>query len=273
MKTVQQLLRAKYPDNECIVVKEVADSSSRRRYLDFMVINLWESRGQSIIGFEVKSYRSDWLSELKRPEKQELHAPYCDYFYLLTTKEDIAKLEEIPENWGWMVVKNDKLFTMKKAPKLNAKPMSKSMMVSIMRRAADKTDYIHKDDIADKIKEESDRKLEMAKRNRDYDIDNYKTLKTKVEEFEQASGLKLNTWGCLPKELGEAVKLVMRYDLTDMVSSLQRLKKQTQNILQNYEEGLKDFDSIINKKCNKCGAEATDEDRTLIGYTCKNCNK
>ena len=246
MKTTYQLLRAKYPENECVLVKEVADSTSRNRYLDYMVINLWESRGQSIIGIEEKSYRSDWLNELKNPAKQELHAPYCDYFYLLTTKEGVANLEEIPENWGWMVVKGDKIVTMKKAPKLDAKPMSKSMMVSIIRRAADKKEFIHKDSIKDEIQIKVNNALEQQKRSRDRELERCKELTASVVAFEEASGLKIDRYSFSgsSKLLGEKVSFVMKYDLEDMISSLRLFNKHVQSIAKKSAEAINEYEKI-----------------------------
>jgi len=245
--TPYQLLRTKYPENECVVVKEVADSSYRKRYLDFMVINLWESRGQSIIGFEVKSHRGDWLNELKNPEKQELHAPYCDYFYLLTTKEDIAKLEEIPESWGWMVVRGDKLFTLKKAPKLDAKPMSKNMMINILRRAADKKDFVLKDSIKEEIQKQVEYHLEQQRRHRDRELEQLRDLKKSVDAFEQASGLKINygleLWS---KELGEKVHFVMKYDISDMVRSLKNFSENVKRLAKKSEDAINEYEKINN---------------------------
>ena len=244
MKTTYQLLRAKYAENECLLVKEVADSTSRRRYLDYMVINLWESRGQSIIGIEEKSYRSDWLNELKNPAKQELHAPYCDYFYLLTTKEGVANLEEIPENWGWMAVKGDKIVTMKKAPKLDAKPMSKSMMVGIMRRAADKTDFVHKDSIKDEIQSKVDYALEKQNRQRDYELNRLRDLRKSVDAFEEASGLKIDSYFPDGRTIGEKVKYVMRYDISDMVRSLKMFNENVKRLADKTEEALNEYEKI-----------------------------
>mgnify|MGYP000731094661 CR=1 FL=1 len=56
---------------------------------------------------------------------------YCDFFYLFTTDEKVAKLEEIPENWGWMTERGGKIFILKKAPKLKAEPIPKKLMINM----------------------------------------------------------------------------------------------------------------------------------------------
>jgi hypothetical protein len=216
-----------------VVVKEVADSTSRNRYLDYMVINLWESRGQSIIGFEVKSHRNDWLKEMKSPAKQELHAPYCDYFYLLTTSENVAKVEEIPENWGWMIVKGDKLFTLKKAPKQQSKPMSRSLMVAIIRRAFNNTDFVHKDLLEKEIEVRVENKIASKAREyeREYEYNKQKTnqIIEAANIFKEASGLDIlvhRSWDDTTKRMGEIVKMVMQNQIEDYVRKLNSMKLQ-----------------------------------------------
>ncbi|MEJ1938550.1 hypothetical protein WDZ92_50795, partial [Nostoc sp. NIES-2111] len=50
---------------------EVANGtgSNASRAADIVVLNLWPSRGMDFNGYEVKTARSDWLRELKQPEK------------------------------------------------------------------------------------------------------------------------------------------------------------------------------------------------------------
>jgi hypothetical protein len=118
------VLRHKFPEKEYVLISEVPDNvSTRNRYLDFMLINLWASRGLAITGIEQKSNRGDWINELKNPKKQENHFKYCDYFYLLTDK-GILK-------------------TMKDAPKLNPLPIPKVLMCSMLRRAQEKKGFVH----------------------------------------------------------------------------------------------------------------------------------
>lgn len=219
--TTWEVLRLKFPANEYVLIEEVSNYSgfSRNRSLDYMLINLWESRGLAVTGIEKKSNRSDWLKELKQPEKQESHYKHCDYFYLLTDKADVAKLEEIPDTWGWYHI-NDKqiLKTMKPAPKNKPDVIHRSLMCAMLRRAADKGKYVHVDTIetriqemAEKIKLQKDRQLEM-------DANNYKDLLWRVEEFEKASGVAIRRgWDqSYPKKVGEIVKLLLNEDVEGM---------------------------------------------------------
>lgn len=250
MKKLHEILKTKYPESECVVVKEVADSTSRKRYLDYMVINLWESRGQSIIGFEVKSYRNDWLKELKSPDKQELHAPYCDYFYLLTTADNVAKAEEIPENWGWMTVKGDKLFTLKKAPKQQSKPMSRSLMVAIIRRAFNNTEYVHKDLLEKEVEARVESKVAAKTREQEYNSVKSKEIIEAANIFKEASGLDIlahRSWSDTTKRMGEIVKMVMQNQIEDYVRKLNSMKLQLETFDKLGTTTLEKINNILEK--------------------------
>ena len=48
------ILRGRFPENEFVLIQEVSDASgfSRSRSLDWMLINIWPSRGLAITGIE-----------------------------------------------------------------------------------------------------------------------------------------------------------------------------------------------------------------------------
>jgi hypothetical protein len=80
-------------------IKEFRDATGfdSKRSADALAIGLYRSRGLHIIGFEQKTARSDWLREMKSPEKAEAIGQYCDYFYLVVDSLNVAKVEELPE--------------------------------------------------------------------------------------------------------------------------------------------------------------------------------
>jgi hypothetical protein len=227
------VLRNKFPAEEYVVIAEVPDNvSARNRYLDFMIINLWQSRGLAVTGIERKSNRGDWLNEIKNPKKQENHFRYCDYFYLLTDKEGVAKMEEIPETWGWYHI-TDKgiLKTLKTAPKLQSEPISRVLLCAMLRRAQDKEGYVHKETLKDHI----DRKVEemLASRNKrlEEDSKNYTALLEKVRLFEQFSGISLQyTWSGDLESIGKAVKIIKSGGIGSYVENLKRISEQVKKI-------------------------------------------
>lgn len=244
-----QVLRNKFPANECVLIEEVSDASgfARSRSLDFMIINLWQSRGLSVTGVERKSFRSDWLKELRQPEKQENHFKYCDYFYLLTDKEGIAKLEEIPETWGWYHI-NEKgiLKTLKAAPKLTPLPIGKSLMCAMMRRAADKGKYVHIDTIEQRIEEARLRGLNEASSGRDYILQEAEKWKKIADEFKESTGLELGyRWGAIePKKFGAAVKLIEAGEIEKIEKQLHDLKTKASLVMDRVNKA---FNELINE--------------------------
>lgn len=246
-KTAWQLLRNKYPEGECVLMEEVSDTTGgRNRSADFIVVNLWPSRGNSIIGFERKSFRSDWQSELKKPNKQEAIFKFCDYFYLLTDKDNVAKIEEIPENWGWMHCENSRIKIIKNAPKLQSIPCSSQFMCAMLRRAASKEGYVHKSDIEERIELGIEQAVAKRIRENDRKIKEYDELVTRVGEFEKASGVDIRSrwsWNS-GKEIGEAVKTIMTWQTVNQEEKLQRLKKHASDILDSINKQIEQYEKI-----------------------------
>ena len=227
------VLRNKFPAEEYVLIAEVPDNvSTRNRYLDFMVINLWQSRGLSITGIERKSNRGDWLSEMKNPKKQENHFKYCDYFYLLTDKEGAAKMEEIPETWGWYHI-NDKgiLKTLKPAPKLKSEPVSRVLLCAMLRRAQDKCGFIHTDTLKEHIDTKVEEKLEARTKRLEEDSKNYAVLLEKVRKFEQFSGISLQyAWSDDLEGIGEAIRVIKSSGVSRYIENFKRVREQVKKI-------------------------------------------
>lgn len=246
-KSVYSILRGKYPVEECVLMQEVSDAtgSGRSRSLDFMVVNLWQSRGLHITGIELKSHRSDWLREIKNPKKQENHFKYCDYFYLLTENDTVAKLDEIPETWGWMNIKGGKVYLMKMAPKLVAEQVPRTFLCAMLRRAASKDGFIHKSTIEEEIEKASERKKEYHDRDVKYKLEELESLKKDVKEFEESSGLNFRTygWGKI-KSLGAAINYVINHGLEDYKSQLERMKTSVTFLKEKIDKAALEFETI-----------------------------
>lgn len=89
------------------------------RTADFMALDLWPSKGLVLHGHEVKISRSDWLNELKDPEKAGAFIPHVDYWWLVIADKDMVKPGELPAEWGMMALGGDgKLRVVKQAPRL-----------------------------------------------------------------------------------------------------------------------------------------------------------
>jgi len=104
-------------------VRVTQDWRKITRIADFVAIDKYAS-SQSLIGHEVKVSRSDWLTELRDKTKADEVKRYCNYWYLVVSDQGIARVEEIPDDWGLMVKSGDGLRVKKKAPLLNPEPLT-----------------------------------------------------------------------------------------------------------------------------------------------------
>ena len=120
-----------------------------RRCADFIAVDCWPTGGIRLHGHEVKVSRSDWLHELKQPDKAEAFKRYMDHWWLVVPDAAIVKPGELPEGWGLLVLSRrsstgswpnyhaarteECLRAKVKAPQLAAEPMPKEMLATLMR--------------------------------------------------------------------------------------------------------------------------------------------
>jgi hypothetical protein len=83
-----------------LLIEEVPAPGTERR-LDLLRIGMWPSRGQHIIGHEVKVSRSDWLRELKEPAKADAWWAHLHEFWV-AAPTGIVRPDELPDGWGLM---------------------------------------------------------------------------------------------------------------------------------------------------------------------------
>jgi hypothetical protein len=106
------------------------------RTADFVAMDLWPSSGFALHGHEVKVSRSDWLHELKQPEKAQEFLPYMNFWWLVVSDASIVKEGELPEGWGLMAVRGDKLFAVRQAPERKPLPLTETRIAAFVRAVA-----------------------------------------------------------------------------------------------------------------------------------------
>jgi len=137
-KELLKILSDKYPPTSCAFLPEFRGGTGydRAQTADAIAMHLWPSLGLELIGFELKVSRSDWLHEVKNPDKSEAIKQFCDKWYLVVSDLKVIKYaDELPGDWGLMYVKKSKINTIIKAPKLESKPIDRLFLASLMRRA------------------------------------------------------------------------------------------------------------------------------------------
>lgn len=112
-----------------------------RRTADCIVMDLWPSKGLAMHGHEIKVSRSDWLTELKDPDKAEAFKPYMDYWWLVVSDRAIVKDGELPADWGLLAPSASRaglgyLQVVKQAKRLHPEPIPKTMVAALLRATA-----------------------------------------------------------------------------------------------------------------------------------------
>jgi len=105
------------------------------RTCDAMALDLWPCKGLELHGHEIKCSRSDWLAELRDPEKANAFRPYCERWWLVAADNTIVKPGELPPGWGLMVVTNGKVRGVKRGPRQAALPLPRTMLAAMFRAA------------------------------------------------------------------------------------------------------------------------------------------
>lgn len=233
---VKDKIAIKYKEPAWITLTEVRDGTgfmTAGKTADAIAFGVWPSRGLSIIGFEVKVSRSDWLSELKNPAKAESMAQHCNAWYIVAP-EGVVKEEEVPPNWGYYLVTKRGLKTIKEATYNDNKdgPVNRLFIMSVIRNVS--RNYVSTTKLNELIKSGIKDHQESWNYEHKREKDDHNALKKKVKEFEDASGVNLGQWGPSPKKMGEVVKYLSGYefeaDFTNAVEKATRLKDALEGI-------------------------------------------
>lgn len=120
------------------VLFEVRNGTAWRanRSVDAVVMGLWPSLGMELWGMEIKVSRGDWRREVHDPAKASEIFNHFDRWFLVAP-EGVAKPDELPQPWGWLVPKDGKLLKVRDAEKNpNRKPVDNHFLAALMRRVA-----------------------------------------------------------------------------------------------------------------------------------------
>jgi len=214
-------LKAQYDALEWVLLPQVRRGTGAEvvRTADAVAMNCWRSRGLVIHGFEFKSRRSDWIRELKAPQKQEQGIyRFCDRWYIVAGHPGLVKLEEVPDPWGFARPEGDKLKIIKKAPKLDPEPLDRPFVASVLRNVRDKAgipDSVLRKKYQDGFEEGRKRTLVLAKLNEDRFRKELEDVRGLIREFEQESGLRVSRYSM--GHIGEIVNLLRAFRPTEVL--------------------------------------------------------
>lgn len=236
---VKAAIRQKFIGNEWAVFFEVADGTgtNSKRYADAVAMNLWPSRGLELHGFEIKVSRSDWLSELKNPEKSAAIQQYCDRWWIITPA-GIIKPGEMPPTWGqYEVSEKGQIRQVVAAPKLEPKDVNRQFMAALMRRAGEVDQSEVYSMVSKRVEEEKKRIQQHADQEVERLTKNYQELRQKLVNINEATGLDLSKW--TPEaEVAACIKLVHQLGVFKTYGTLQRLQESASKFQQEVDQAL-----------------------------------
>jgi hypothetical protein len=240
-------LRDKYPKREYALLEEVGDSTgfSCSRHADAIAMSLWPSRGLTVIGFEVKCYRQDWLRELDKPEKADAIAKFCDQWWIVAPTDEMVPVSELPPTWGLYVSDGKNLVVKKQAPTLEPQPLSRGFVAAVLRKASDGQDALvrrAKDTALMVAREEFDAKPLPPASEAEAELRKEgDRLRKMIDEFEAKSGIKIEHWDA--GRVGEAVaRFRTMYFAPD--EALERLRKSAKDVEKAINEEIKAMRSV-----------------------------
>lgn len=219
-----QALRPHFPVREFALLPQVANGtgSNARRHADALALGLWPSRGMRLHGFEIKSYRGDWVRELTNPEKAEEIAAFCNHWWIVTAHPGMVKDGELPPLWGLMEYDPDTKALVKKtaASYRESKPVDLAFVAAMLRKAQE---VCTPEGV---LQERYDAGFAEGKKavasNNEYALRDFADLKKRVAEFEKTSGVRLERWRS-GEEIGEAVRIVLNGSIETRRNELVRV--------------------------------------------------
>lgn len=245
-KQLIDALRNKYDDNgfSYAFLEQVSDGTGYKcnRWADALAVQLWESRGLEIIGFEVKVSRQDWLKELKQPDKADAIAKYCHQWYLVLGDENILHFGELPANWGLMVPHTKKSLKINKPAvrNKNPKPIDMSFLCAVLRRTTQQlTNRAIKQEAYNRGHSEGfkdgKKELDYLRESKNEQLDKIKNV---IKVFQEKSGVNIDDWHYTPERIGDAVKMVLNGKHNRELENLEWLKERALNIANDIDEEL-----------------------------------
>lgn len=212
---IRKAVAARFSGEEWACFFEVASGTGGNagRSADALAMNMYPSRGLRVHGVEIKASRGDWLRELKTPAKSEPIQRYCDHWWIATLPGIVAE-GELPPTWGLLELHGKSLRQKVAAPLLNALPMERAFIASLLRSAARRASVELRDAVEKRTEEARTKMADDIERAVNSRTDSHRRLQQAVDDFEKASGISIRDQWFSTAQLGEAVKLIKDLGIT-----------------------------------------------------------
>lgn len=233
---IKSALATRYSRPEWCVFFEVADQSGgySKRYADAVAMSIWPSRGYQIHGFEIKVSRSDFVNEMRDPNKADAVGQYCDYWWLVTPPR-LVEAPELPEAWGLMVRQKNGLRVVKQAPKKPTSQLDRGFAAALLRRSMDlQSSHVRMEVEKGNAERQKQVAEVVARRTKQIAADEAKHREW-IERFEATLGSKFSVWEA-PDRLAASLKLARLLGDEYSHRSLERLLEGSKGLAQAIEE-------------------------------------
>ncbi len=175
-----------------VLLFEVPSPRTGQRSVDALCVRGWASRGYEVLGFEIKAGRSDWLRELKQPEKADPWIRRCHRWYVVAPTGLVRK-DELPKGWGLLQLRADgKLVVAQRASLREPAPLSYPLLARLLRSAVKQSNervaVLHRE-----IETEAEKRaIKIASRSNTAEARvrrAYKAIRANLRRFEAETGL------------------------------------------------------------------------------------
>lgn len=208
---IHDALLARYAPPEWALFFEVRNGTGftrKTRYADAIAMNLYPSRGLAIHGFEFKASRSDWLVELKNPDKAESICRYCDYWWLVVTDKAIVGPGELPDTWGLLAPRGETFVARVEAAKRQPYSLDRHFFASLCRSASAacddmRTTHIPRTSIDDELKQARANAIAEYERTQKVWKTELDKVLAQVQSFQSATGIPVLSSYITRAELNE----------------------------------------------------------------------
>jgi hypothetical protein len=249
---VRNALITRYKPVNHVVLWEVADGTgaSSRRFADAVAVGLWPSHGHPIEGIEIKVSRSDFLHEMKQPEKSQAIFQFCTRWWLACPK-GMVKPTELPPSWGLLeLTAAGTLRERVKAPTLTPEPMTMAFTCALLRRAAGRDDDMfsrwQKAEVERMRRDHEEWAKKQAELERDAWYRERRNSGELADEIFKATGIDLRGW-----QPAERAKKAIRFAMSnnfdnltlDKITALREHLQRTVNLLGTFDGNLPEDDA------------------------------
>jgi hypothetical protein len=151
-------LRAHYTAPQWALFTEVRNTTGACdaiRYGDAIAVDTWAPpETWAIHGVEVKESRSDWLAELRRPEKSGPLKLFCACWYVAVPapwNRIVLSRTELPDLWGLIEIGTGSPRVVHPAEPRVAEPPTMGFLRSLLRSAARQAESARAEEDADRV--------------------------------------------------------------------------------------------------------------------------